>query len=253
MNYLNKNNLEIITQKKLDKLIDKYKERIEKEYESDRKRLNLFGYNLSNIKIKNKDLQHIIISDCLLNNVTFEKCDLKDTDIRYSEIINVSFINCDFSYGYFYKCNFINSDLSTCNIKNSHFAITLFTNTTMPDYPIACPEKGSFIGYKKVCSIDDCFNDYSKYYILKLEIPEDAKRSSAASSKCRCDKVKVLEIQNLDGSIAENITKAESFYNDKFIYELGKIAEESKFDECRWNECTAGIHFFMKRKEAVNY
>ena len=253
MNYLDKNNLEIITQKKLDKLIDKYKERIEKGYESDRKRLNLFHYNLSNIKIKNKDLQHIIVFGCLLNNVTFENCDLKDADIRYSEIINVSFINCDFSHGYFYKCNFINSDLSTCNIKNSHFDNAIFNNTKMPDYPMACPERGSFIGYKKVCSIDDCFNDCPKEYILKLEIPKNAKHSSAASNKCRCDKVKVLEIQNLDGSIAENITEVKSFYNDKFIYELGKTIEEPKFDECRWHECTSGIHFFMNREEAVNY
>ena len=113
---------------------------------------------------------------------------------------------------------------------------------------MACPEKGSFIGYKKVCDI----NDRDKYYILKLEIPDDAKRNSSIDNECRCNKAKVLEIQNLDGSIAENITKAESLYTN-FIYKLGETVEEPKFDECRWHEFTLGIHFFIDKKEAIDY
>ncbi len=231
-----KKSLKTITQEKFNELIDKHCERF-----------YLFGYNLSNIKIKNKALQYIFISDCLLNNVIFENCNLECADIRYSKIINTNFINCNLSYGGFLYDEFLNSDLSTCNIKKSDFDLSTFNNTKMPGYPMACPERGSFIGYKIVCDIID----YHKKYLLKLEIPEDAKRSSAASNECRCDKVKVLEIQNLDGSIAENITEAKSFYNDKFIYKLGKIVKEPKFDECRWHECTSGIHFFMKRKEAI--
>ena len=240
--------LKTITQEEFDEMVDKHEKWI-KGLIFGYNRLLLSNYNLSNLKIKDKNLTYIAFYKCLLSNVVFENCDLKYADIKDSKIINTNFINCNLSYGGFLYDEFLNSDLSTCNIKKSHFNVTPFINTTMPDYPMVCPEKGRFVGYKKVCDI----NDYSKYYILKLEILEDAKRSSATSNKCRCDKVKVLEIQNLDGRIAENITKAESFYNDKFIYELGKIAEEPKFDECRWNECTAGIHFFMNREEAVYY
>lgn len=52
--------------------------------------------------------------------------------------------------------------------------------------PIACPEEGSFIGFKK------CQNDM----IVKLEIPKDALRCSATGRECRCSKAKVLSITN---------------------------------------------------------
>ena len=257
------NNLKTITQEELDEMIESHKKLGEGYI------FYLLDYNLSNIKIKNKNLQHAIIDNCLLKNITFENCNLErvvidncllnnvifeDCNLEYaaikeSKIINTNFINCNLSYNGFLYDEFLNSDLSTCNIKKSNFSLSTFNNIKMPDYPIACPEKGSFIGYKKVCSVNDCF----KYYILKLEIPEDAKRSSAVNNKCRCNKVKVLEIQNLDGRIAKNVKKVSSIYNNDFTYKLDKIVEEPNFDECRWNECAAGIHFFMKREEAVDY
>lgn len=57
---------------------------------------------------------------------------------------------------------------------------------------MACPTDGSFIGWKKASE-----------YIVKLQIPEDARRSSAGGEKCRCDKAYVVEIQNADGTKAD--------------------------------------------------
>ena len=108
-------------------------------------------------------------------------------------------------------------------------------------YPLQCPETGSFIGYKKASD-----------YIIELEICADAKRSSATSRKCRCSKAKVLSITNLDGS-ESGLTEVRSDYSKEFVYRVGEIAEAPDFDENRWNECTAGIHFFVTREEAVKY
>lgn len=108
-------------------------------------------------------------------------------------------------------------------------------------YPLQCPETGSFIGYKKTSG-----------YIIELEICADAKRSSATSRKCRCSKAKVLSITYLDGSDS-GLTEVRSDYSKEFVYRVGEIAEAPDFDENRWNECTAGIHFFITRGEAVKY
>lgn len=105
----------------------------------------------------------------------------------------------------------------------------------------ACPDTGSFIGWKKAGG-----------KIIKLEIPADAKRCSATSNKCRCNKAKVLEIQNLDGSISE-ITKIQSDYDKDFIYKVGKTVSVKDFCENRWKECGQGIHFFINRQSAVEY
>lgn len=88
--------------------------------------------------------------------------------------------------------------------------------------------------------------------IVKLMIPEDAKRSSATSRKCRCDKAKVLSITKIDGSAYEENNVA-SDRDPEFIYEIGKEVSVPDFDENRWNECSTGIHFFITRDEAVNW
>ena len=106
---------------------------------------------------------------------------------------------------------------------------------------LACPSEGSFIGWKKASG-----------YIVKLRIPEDARRSSATGNKCRCDKAFVVEIQNIDGSKAD-IDTVESSYDSDFAYVVGAKVEVNNFDDNRWNECAPGIHFFIDRRAAVEY
>lgn len=107
--------------------------------------------------------------------------------------------------------------------------------------PLACPEVGSFIAFKKASG-----------YIVKLEIPEDAKRSSATTTRCRASKANVLAILNTDGSESD-VCCVPSDHDPKFNYEIGKTVEVEDFDEDRWNECSTGIHFFINFREAVEY
>ena len=110
----------------------------------------------------------------------------------------------------------------------------------IPFIPLSCPSDGEFIGWKKVSN-----------KLVRLLIPSDAKRSSSTSNKCRCDKAKVLEITDLDGS--NPIT---SVINNNFIktqYVVGEMVFPDSFDENRWHECSHGIHFFINKQDAINY
>ena len=107
-------------------------------------------------------------------------------------------------------------------------------------YGLACPEKGSFVGYKKA---GGC--------IVELLIPEDAKRSSATSAKCRCSKARVLDIEDI--RTGEKVKEIRSNYDKNFIYKTGEVVYVNIFDNDRWNECASGIHFFMSRDYALNY
>lgn len=122
-----------------------------------------------------------------------------------------------------------NADLSDANLSN---AKGLY---------LACPSEGSFIGWEKASG-----------YIVKLRIPEDARRSSAAGNKCRCDKAFVVEIQNIDGSKAD-VDTVSSSYDSNFVYAVGAMVEVNDFDDNRWYECAPGIHFFIDRWAAVEY
>ena len=106
---------------------------------------------------------------------------------------------------------------------------------------MACPTDGSFIGWKKASG-----------YVVKLQIPEDARRGSAGGEKCRCDKAYVVEIQNADGTKAD-IETIHSDHDANFVYTVGATVEVSDFDGDRWNGCAPGIHFFIDRRAAVEY
>ena len=110
----------------------------------------------------------------------------------------------------------------------------------IPFIPLACPSDGEFIGWKKVSK-----------KLIKLLIPSDARRYSATSNKCRCDKAKVLEITDVDGS--NPIASIINYSYAETQYVVGEMVFPDSFDENRWNECSNGIHFFINKQEAINY
>ena len=117
----------------------------------------------------------------------------------------------------------------------------LYGATNVPFIPLACPDTGAFVGWKKASG-----------RIVCLEIPADAKRLSATSRKCRCDKAKVLSITELSGEPCD-LDAVNSDHDSAFVYKVGEIVSVENFDENRWNECSTGIHFFINRQEAVEY
>ena len=141
-----------------------------------------------------------------------------------------------------YEADLRRADLRRADLTGADLTGADLTGAKNLNLPFACPEEGSFIGFKK-CSGD---------LIVKLEIPSDALRCSATTRKCRCSKAKVLSITNLDGSAAD-ISTANSNYDPTFTYKIGETVEVPNFDTNRWNECAPGIHFFITRQEAVNY
>ena len=97
------------------------------------------------------------------------------------------------------------------------------------------PEEGAFIGWKK------CQNGV----IVKLSIPEDAKRSHGTERKCRASKVEVVEV--IGGEVGI------SMRDNKTVYRKGDTVVSDSFDENRWEVCAPGIHFFLTKAEAENY
>lgn len=131
--------------------------------------------------------------------------------------------------------DFYGADLSGADLLNVRY------DECTGFFALVCPEEGSFIGYKK-----------ANGHIVKLRITEDALRSSATSRKCRCSKAEVFSITTLDGE-DDGLTSIPSNYDSNFIYRVGTTVEVEDFETDRWDECAAGIHFFITRQEAVQY
>ena len=197
---------------------------------------SLCGANLRGASLRGADLRGADLCDADLYGANLYGADLRDADLRGANLRNADLRGADLCDANLCGANLRDADL--CGAKN--------TDKTVWDaytafYPSQCPETGSLIGYKKAAD-----------KIVMLEICADAKRSSATSRKCRCSKAKVLSITNLDGS-ESGLTEVRSDYSKEFVYCVGEIAEAPDFDENRWNECSAGIHFFVTREEAVKY
>ena len=163
--------------------------------------------------------------------------DLSGANLRGADLCGASLYGADLSEADLYGADLRGADLRGASLYGADLRGAMNVNA-----PLTCPEKGSFIGFKKVRGD----------YIVELEILVDAMRSSATGRKCRCSKAKVVSITNPDGSKAEE-TSACSGWDPNFIYSVGEIVEVKDFDTNRWNECAPGIHFFVTRQEAVDY
>ena len=183
-----------------------------------------------------------ILRDADLSNADLRKADLSNADLRKADLSNADLSNADLGEANIDGADLKEANLLGTNLKNTDIVCAVISEDTKIDYPIACPETGSFIGYKKAVSEK----------IVKLQICKDAKRSSATAKKCRCSKALVLAIENMDGSDS-GLQEIESHFDPCFIYRVGEIAEVYNFDNDRWRECAPGIHFFMDRQNAVEY
>lgn len=183
--------------------------------------------------IKNCEFRNCNFSTGLLDGVLFENCIFSGCDFSRASILGEIFENC-----ICYKCDFfcINHRGGGQIIKGLNFTYST------PLLALQCPEEGSFIAWK-VC--DD-------FKLVKLLIPEDARRLSGTTRACRCDKAKVLNI--VDVVSGEKADYAYSNYDPDFEYRVGEMVYSGEFDEDRWTECSAGIYFYLSKQEAImNY
>ncbi len=194
---------------------------------------HLSGANLHDANLRDANLYDANLCGAYLNGANLHDADLRYATLSDADLCGANLSGADLSYTDLRDVNLYGADLSGAKIE-----IELVNKF----FPMCCPEYGSFIGWKK------CVDNK----IVKLEITEDAKRSSAYSRKCRCSKAKCLAIENIDGTDSR-LTEISSGHDKNFIYRIGEVASVDNFDEDRRNECAPGIHFFITRQEAVEY
>ena len=205
---------------------------------------DLRGTDLRGTDLEGTDLRNADLRGTDLRNADLEGTDLRGTDLEGTDLSSTYLRGADLRGANLRNANLRNANLRNANLRSTDLRnanlIGIKTNIYTIGYNLACPEKGSFIGYKKAGK-----------YIIELLILKDAKRSSATTMKCRCNKAKVLHIEDI--KTGEKIETVNSNYNPNFVYKVGEIVTVEDFDDDRWNECAPGIHFFMNKENAINY
>ena len=232
---------------------------------------DLSGLYLYKVSFKYATMKNTKLHGAYLHGANFEYADMEKAKLddaylhganfNYAVMCEASMTHTCCSSASFIAANMKGVDLKDADIREAYFdEADLYQAKNVPFIPMVCPDTGAFIGWKA------CRGRNNYAVIVKLLIPEDAKRSSATGRKCRCDKAVVLDIQRRDGTKAKS-NKAFSFYcdlplqqlqrvrgnNGHTVYEIGKTVLPKSFCEDRWKECAPGIHFFVNREEAVKY
>ncbi len=178
--------------------------------------MTLEAESLSDANLSGADLRGAYLSDANLRDAN-----LSGADLRGAYLSDANLRGADLRGAYLSDANLRDANLSGAVHSERTFGIAL-----------NCPEEGAFVAFKKC-----------QGRVVKLLIPEDARRSSATTYKCRASKALCLEIEG-------GLTEIPSDRDSNFIYRTGQVVEVEDFDDNRWNECSAGVHFFMSREMA---
>ena len=200
-------------------------------------RANLSKANLSDADLRYANLSRANLTGANLSDTDLRYANLGGANLRYADLCGANLIDANLSGARLRYANLGWANLSCSNLYDTD----LRDAKNIPYIPLECPSEGSFIGWKKINKI-----------LIKLEIPEDARRSSATMKKCRCDKAKVLGFYDLN-STELNIDKIINYVWNTCEYRKGEMVYPDSFDENRWNECSHGIHFFINKQDAINY
>ena len=178
-----------MTQEELNKILEDHKHWWNEDCE---------GWENMKAKLRYADL-----SDANLSDANIRYADLSDANLRYANLRDANLRGANLSDANLRGANLRDADLSDANLRYANLSDADLRGANLSDadlrgaknipfIPYYCPDFGMFIGYKKASG-----------YIVELEIPEDAKRLSATTRKCRCNKAKVLRILNTDRTIAD--------------------------------------------------
>jgi hypothetical protein len=184
--------------------------------EADLQEVNLRGTNLSGFNLSGADLQGANLRGANLSGANLSEADLRWTDLRWANLRGANLSGANLS----------GADLSEADLRGAIDVPKTVYDTTL------ITTEGDIIGYKKLVNGMVC----------KLLIPEGARRHNATGRKCRAEYAVVLE------------GEGRSRHDSSFVYKIGEtVRPTTPFDNDRWDECGAGIHFFITRGEAEAY
>ena len=168
------------------------------------------------------------LADANLAGANLADANLADAYLARANLAGANLADANLADAYLARANLAGANLEGANLadaKNAEFAIA--QTRILHD--------GDLIGWKK------CMQGV----IVKLRIPEAAKRSHAFGRKCRAEYADVIEVIGADVGISQHDGKTE--------YRAGQRVTPDRFDDNWEEECSSGIHFFITRLEAEAY
>jgi len=207
--------------------------------------LNLMGQDLSNLLFEDLELSNILFRGCNLAGATFRNCEFWNTDFAGCIVDEKTLFTGCFMNGW--------TSMSLCH--NANARAELVPNAFDSDlyhaitFKLPLKKTREFTGYKVAVTKNNTL------VLVTLKIPADARTVVFKGQKCRASKVKVSGFAKLDGTPLPDDTVAYSwvYTRTKSVYAKDRMVIADSFDDRPSEECTNGIHFFLTKKEAIEF
>jgi hypothetical protein len=192
------------------------------------------GAYLRGADLQGADLQGAILRGAVLRGADLRGAVLWGADLQGADLQGADLQGAYLRGAYLQGADLQGADLRGAYLQGADLQGALNAAAALAQIQFI-PETGSFEGWKKCCN----------GVIVRLLIPEHAKRSHGAERKCRSSEVVVLEVYGAKSGV--------SSYDARVVYKKGDTVLPDSFSENRWDVCAPGIHFFLTRVEAENY
>ena len=181
---------------------------------------NLFGADLSGADLSRADLSGADLSRANLSGTDLYRANLSGANLSGANLSGTDLSMADLS-----GADLSGADLSGASLKDARGAELSIARTRI------LPE-GELYGWKKCAG----------GVIVKLRIPEKARRSNAWGRKCRAEYAIPVEVIGAEFGV--------SLYDGRTRYVVGEKVECDVWKEDWTKECAGGIHFYLTREEA---
>ncbi len=176
----------------------------------------------------NADLIGANLRDANLRDADLIGANLRGADLRDADLIGANLRGANLIGANLRGADLIGANLRGANLIGANGAdLAIAMTRILPD--------GDLVGWKK------CLDGV----IVKLRIPDEAKRSHAFGRKCRAEFADVLEVIGAEVGISSHDGKTE--------YRTGQRVTPDSFNDNWMEECSHGVHFFITRLEAEAY
>ena len=200
------------------------------------------GANLHGTILASANLEGAHLRGANFGGANFGGANLQGANLQGADLIGANLQNANLRDADFRSAELLDANLRGANLRDANLAgVDLEGAIFSENWQIVPPMGQSFAAFKKTRDV----------VVLELLIPGSAQRtSSLIGRKCRTNEALVVGVAH---GVANDTGIYKSLHRMDFTYEIGKTAREPAFDPDIRVECTAGIHFFLTKEEAIDY
>ena len=226
--------LRTFTKEELATILEKHAKWLINKYCGER--ANLTSADLRYADLTSANLRYADLTSANLTSANLRSADLTSANLRYANLTSANLTSADLTSANLRYADLTSANLTSANLTSANLTSTDLTSAVNAELAIArtrtIPSEGSIVGWKKC----------SSGVLVKIKVPDDAKRSNAFGRKCRAAFVDVLQVVNAEFGI--------SIHDGKTRYEVGQRVNCDKWNDDWQEECAGGIHFYITKEEA---